>query len=73
MCVCVCVFVGVKKREGEGDVATETGGGLISVIKAEDRWTHTHAGHGLTNHSVPQHFVFAFLRVSHWSSPTEYH
>ena len=37
------------------------GGGLQreGVIKAEDRRTHTHAGHGLTNHSVPQHFVFA--------------
>ena len=44
----------------EWDVATETGGGgLVGVIKAEDRRTHTHAGRGLTNHSVPHHFVFA--------------
>ena len=62
VCVCVC---GGEKRErekesmGERDVATETGGGLVSVIKAQGRRTHTHAGHGLTNHSVPHHFVFA--------------
>ena len=44
---------------GERDVATATGGGFFSVIKVQDRRTHTHAGHGLTNHSVPPHFVFA--------------
>ena len=58
----------MKKREREKivrDLVTETGGGggggggLIGVIKAEDRRTHTHAEHGLTNHSVPHHFVFA--------------
>ena len=61
---------------GERDVATETGEGLVSVIKAEDRRTHTHAGHGLTNHSVPHHLCLlcTFLRVGHQgSSPTDYH
>ena len=62
MCVCVCGGEnerGRKESMGERDVVTETREGLVSVIKAEDRRTHTHAGHGLTNHSVPHHFVFA--------------
>ena len=62
MFVCVCGGENERGREegmGERDVAIETRGGLVGVIKAEDRRTYTHAGHGLTNHSVPQPFVFA--------------
>ena len=68
VCVCVCVCGSEKERGrkdsmGEHDVATETGGGggggLVGIIKPKDHQTHTHAGHGLTNHSVPHHFVFA--------------
>ena len=62
--VCVCVCGGEKQRGreesmGERDVVTETREGLVGVIKAKGRQTHTHAGHGLTNHSLPHHFVFA--------------